>query len=144
MPSFHLEALTKTRWSEYVVRFAFGGAVSVATGVIANAYGPSVGGLFLAFPAILPASLTLLKDHDGRAQAVQAAAGSRLGALGLIAFAAAATRLSAFGAGACLVGAAAAWAIVSVMLWQAAYGRETTSRALREPRKRPTRSLRRP
>jgi hypothetical protein len=123
MPSFDVSALAKTHWTENLARFAFGGAVTVATGLIAKAYGPSVGGLFLAFPAILPASLTLLKEHDGRAQAVDAAAGSRPGAAGLIGFAATATALSACGAGVSLVAASAAWAAVSLVLWKIVYGR---------------------
>lgn len=131
MPSFHPKALAKTKWWEYLVRFAFGGAVTVATGLITNAYGPSVGGLFLAFPAILPASLTLLKEHDGREQAAQAAAGSRLGAAGLIAFAAVTLLLSTrTGALPTLAAASALWAVVSFSLWQAVYG----ARAPRRPR----------
>ena len=43
--------------------------------------------LFLAFPAILPASLTLVKEHDGRRKTCDDARGSRLGALGMLAFA---------------------------------------------------------
>ena len=49
---------------EYAVRFAFGAAITVGTGLIAHAFGPLVGGLFLAFPAILPASVTLLQHHE--------------------------------------------------------------------------------
>jgi hypothetical protein len=51
-----LSGLQKTRFGEYAIRFVFGGAVTVATGVIAKKFGPVVGGLFLAFPAIFPAS----------------------------------------------------------------------------------------
>jgi hypothetical protein len=40
---------------EWAVRFLFGGAVCVAAGLIARRFGPGVGGLFLAFPAIFPA-----------------------------------------------------------------------------------------
>src|SRR5579863_7142766 len=59
-----LGSLRRIRWHEYVVRFVLGGAVTVATGLIAKAYGPVVGGLFLAFPAIFPASATLLDKHE--------------------------------------------------------------------------------
>ncbi len=68
---------------EYILRFVFGGAITVATGLVASHYGPAVGGMFLAFPAILPASLTLVERHDGRAGATDNARGARLGALAL-------------------------------------------------------------
>jgi hypothetical protein len=45
---------------DYVVPFFLGGAVTVATGLIAKTFGPVTGGLFLALPAIFPASATLL------------------------------------------------------------------------------------
>lgn len=38
--------------------------ITVATGMIAKKYGPGIGGLFLAFPAILPASATLIEKHE--------------------------------------------------------------------------------
>jgi len=46
----NLSSLKRTRWYEYALRFFFGGAVTVATGLIAKHYGPVFGGLFLAFP----------------------------------------------------------------------------------------------
>ena len=46
---FDISALGRTRWYEYALRFIFGGAVTVAAGLIANSYGPVFGGLFLAF-----------------------------------------------------------------------------------------------
>ena len=62
--SLDLSALGKTKWYEYALRFAFGGAITVAAGLIANKWGPGVGGLFLAFPAIFPASATLVEKHE--------------------------------------------------------------------------------
>ena len=56
-------ALKETRWYEFALRALFGGSISVFTGVIAHRYGPVVGGLFLAFPAIFPASATLVEKH---------------------------------------------------------------------------------
>jgi len=41
----------------------------------------------LAFPAILPVSLTLVKRHDGREKATDDARGARIGSVALIAFA---------------------------------------------------------
>ena len=67
----------------------------------AKQYGPVVGGLLLAFPAIFPASATLIEKHEkekkekqglngtlrGRQAASADAAGSAMGSLGLIVFA---------------------------------------------------------
>lgn len=47
-------ALRETSWGEYLVRFAVGGAMTVVAGLIAASFGPVLGGLFLAFPAIFP------------------------------------------------------------------------------------------
>lgn len=60
---FKTSALRRTRWYEYALRFFFGGAVTVGAGLIAKFYGPVFGGLFLAFPAIFPASATLVQKH---------------------------------------------------------------------------------
>ena len=77
-----------TRLHEYVVRFLFGGLVCVAAGLIASAFGPRTGGLLLAFPAILPASLTLIARHTRSGRSAGAdALGSTFGAVGLVAFA---------------------------------------------------------
>ena len=54
---FDFWVLRRTRWYEYALRFLFGGGVTVAAGLIAKQYGPVFGGLFLAFPAVFPASL---------------------------------------------------------------------------------------
>jgi hypothetical protein len=59
-----LSALRRTHWREHLIRFLLGGLVTVITGVIAKVFGPGVGGLFLAFPAIFPASATLLDKHE--------------------------------------------------------------------------------
>src|ERR1700758_1707412 len=94
-------ALRRTRWNEYAIRFLFGGAVTAITGLIAKEFGPRVAGLFLAFPAIFPASATLIEKHEkqkkqhagfdgtsrGRTIASVDAAGAAMGSLGLIAFA---------------------------------------------------------
>ena len=61
---FDISALKTTKWYEYALRFLFGGAITVVTGVLAGHYGPVFGGLFLAFPAIFPASATLVEKHE--------------------------------------------------------------------------------
>jgi len=59
-----LGALKQMRWKELGLRFTLGGVLTAATGMIAMKFGPVIGGLFLAFPAILPASLTLVEKHE--------------------------------------------------------------------------------
>jgi len=102
---------------EYALRFAFGVAVSVVAGVVGMRFGPRAGGLFLAFPAILPAALTLLEEHDGAGAADADAQGGILGAAGLLAFSAvvaiAATRAGVIALPAALV----AWTAVSAGLY---------------------------
>jgi Protein of unknown function (DUF3147) len=62
--SANFSALKKTKWYEYAVRFLLGGTVTVVAGLLAKHYGPVFGGLFLAFPAIFPASATLVDKHE--------------------------------------------------------------------------------
>jgi hypothetical protein len=54
--------LRKTKWNDYAVRFVLGGSITVIAGLIARKFGLGVGGLFLAFPAIFPASATLAES----------------------------------------------------------------------------------
>jgi Protein of unknown function (DUF3147) len=56
--------LRQSHWYEYATRFVLGGLMTVVAGLIAKLYGPEVGGLFLAFPAIFPASVTLIERHE--------------------------------------------------------------------------------
>jgi hypothetical protein len=113
-----LSHLRKTSWREYAVRFAFGGLIAALAGFLGTQFGPAVGGLFLAFPAILPASLTLVKEHEGEEAAGDDAAGAVAGSIGLIVFGALvwvlATRLPAW---LVLVLATVAWLVVGVLAW---------------------------
>jgi hypothetical protein len=130
---FKLSALRRTRWYELLLRIVFGGLATVATGMIAKSYGPVVGGLFLAFPAIFPASATLVEKHekerkqkanvDGVNRARRAVAlearGAAMGSIGLAAFALLIWRLIV-GQPAWLVflTASSAWLITSVLAWK--------------------------
>jgi hypothetical protein len=121
-----------TTWSEYATRFVFGGTVTLLAGLIAEKFGPGVGGLFLAFPAIFPASASLIEKHQrekkrragldgdkrGRLAAGIDAAGSAMGCLGLVAFAAVAWKLLPHVAlSATLTLATALWVIAVVAVW---------------------------
>ena len=115
--------LKQVAWWEYALRFVFGGTITVLTGLLNKWLGPAVAGMFLAFPAILPASLTLVKQHDGRKKAADDARGARLGAIGLVAFAlVVALTATSWAAAAVLAAATAAWLVVSLVLFAVVYG----------------------
>jgi len=78
---------SKVRPGELGLRFVLGFTISVVAGVVSAAAGPKLGGMLLAFPSILPASLTLLERREGRRAAELEARGSVLGAVALAAFA---------------------------------------------------------
>ena len=125
-------ALHETKWFEYAIRFVIGGGITVVTGVLAKSFGPAVGGLFLAFPAIFPASATLISKHEkqkdgnsgpdarvrGRRAAGVDAAGSAIGSIGLIAFGTVAWKLLPTHSGVLVLAVATlAWAGTAVSLW---------------------------
>jgi hypothetical protein len=129
---FTLEGLRGTRWRDYALRFILGGAITASAGVIAKLYGPVIGGLFLAFPAIFPASATLIEKHekvkkakagfDGIGRGIKAAsvdaAGAAMGTLGLTVFAIAIWQLiGRYSAWAVLPGATVLWLLVAVATW---------------------------
>jgi drug/metabolite transporter (DMT)-like permease len=129
---FSSSSLREGRWYEYVVRFALGGAATVFTGLVSSRYGASIGGLFLALPAIFCASATLIEKHEirrkrkaalsgqrrGQEAAALDAAGAALGALGLLAFAVAFSMLVIRNsAPVAFVGASLAWLVVSFVAW---------------------------
>ena len=126
-----LASLKQTHGYEYAVRFVLGGAATVLAGLVGAAFGPAVGGLFLALPAIFCASATLIERHQrhekhkaglsGRRRGQQAAAleaaGTGLGSVGLMAFAAVFYLIVQQNVFAAFAGALAAWALVSVAMW---------------------------
>ena len=123
---FKLAALREGSWREYLVRFALGGAMTVVAGLIAAGFGPVVGGLFLAFPAIFPASATLVEKHvrerkgarRGKEEAALDAMGAALGSFGLAVFAALVwLTIGRVGAWA-LLPATAAWLAVAATAWR--------------------------
>ncbi len=130
--SADFSALRKTKWYEYAVRFVLGGSVTVIAGLLAKQYGPVFGGLFLAFPAIFPASATLVEKHErekkeragitntvrGREAAALDAAGAAIGSIGLACFALVMWKLlPAWNVSAVFAAAIAAWLSVSYSLW---------------------------
>jgi hypothetical protein len=130
----NFSAAKQTKWHEYALRFAFGGVVTALTGLVAKIFGPEIGGLFLAFPAIFPATATLIEKHErekkeraglegvkrGRTAAGIDAAGAAIGTIGLAIFGLLVWKLLPF----CttpilLVTTTAAWFATSVLAWYA-------------------------
>jgi hypothetical protein len=141
--TINLASLKTTKPHEYAIRFLFGGLITVAAGFIAMRYGPVLGGLFLAFPAIFPASATLIESHEkkrkekagydgtnrGRIAASLDAAGAFLGALALGLFAFLLYRLLPDHSPILTLAAASlAWLALSVLLWFVAKRRHLARR----------------
>jgi hypothetical protein len=123
--------LGQTRWYEYAVRFLFGGLITAIAGIIAKKFGPGIGGLFRAFPAIFPASATLIEKPEkqkkeeqglegtqrGREAASVDAAGSAMGSVGLLVFALLIWQfLPHYNTWMVLMGCTVAWLTISVLI----------------------------
>lgn len=126
-----LSSLQEGRWYGYVIRFGLGGVATMFTGFISSSLGPSIGGLFLALPAIFCASATLIEKHEvrkkreaglqGERRGEQAAAldalGAALGSLALLSFAATFLVLVGRNYWWAFVAACATWLLTSVGAW---------------------------
>jgi len=132
MVSMDLASLRRSSWHEWALRFVMGGLVTVVAGLMARFFGPVFGGLFLAFPAIMIASATLIEKHErqrkmrvgmdgtarGRKAAGLDAAGAALGCVGLAAFALLTWKqLPHHATPLVLIAAAVLWLLVSTTLW---------------------------
>lgn len=128
-----LSGLRESKWRDYAIRFLFGGLITAVAGIMAKVFGPGVGGLFLAFPAIFPASATLIEKHEkqkkelqgldgtvrGREAASIDAAGTAMGSLGLVVFAVVVWKLVPRHADwMVLIAATTSWLAVSVLAWK--------------------------
>ncbi|MGH9574653.1 MAG: DUF3147 family protein [Candidatus Acidiferrales bacterium] len=130
---FDIRAGVKTKWYEVLARFIFGGAITVIAGLLAKYYGPVFGGLFLAFPAIFPATASLIETHEkqrkahkglsgkerGRFAAALCARGTKLGSLALVCFAIAVWKLAPLlNFAATLFIALAVWVAIAFFAWR--------------------------
>jgi Protein of unknown function (DUF3147) len=130
--SISTSGLKRTRWWGFLVRFVLGGLVTALAGILAKRFGPSFGGLFLAFPAILASSVTLVEKHErerkqqkgmsgsirGRQAAGADAAGAAMGSIGLMAFAFCIWQLLPRHSAWLVVGdATLLWSMVCVIIW---------------------------
>jgi hypothetical protein len=128
-----LTGIKGTKWYEYAIRFVFGGLITALAGIIAQKWGPGIGGLFLAFPAIFPATATLIQKHEeqkkqraglegfvrGMKAASVDASGCAIGSIGLFSFALLVRQfLPGHNSWLVLSTATLAWLVVSVLIWQ--------------------------
>jgi len=132
MVTISLDSLKTIKPHEIALRFLFGGTCTAAAYLISMHYGPAVGGLFLAFPAIFPASASLIEKHEkedkaamgsdgterGRVAAGLDAEGTAMGCVGLMAFALFVWRALASQRGLLVLAEASGlWLVASVSIW---------------------------
>jgi hypothetical protein len=131
--NFDFSTLAKIKWYEYGIRFLLGGAITVVAGLLAKQFGPVLGGLFLAFPAIFPAGATLVEKHErekkqkagitnsirGRQAAALDARGAAMGSIGLACFAIVVWKLlPLWNTGLVFFMAVGIWLAASVLIWR--------------------------
>ncbi len=85
-PCFNSANLKQIRPKDIIIRFIFGVIVSALAGIISSHFGPKIGGSFLSYPAILPASLTLIQAKDSKIESRKQAWGAIFGGVGLVGF----------------------------------------------------------
>jgi MFS family permease len=132
MIELRFASLKETKVHEYAIRFLFGGLCTAGAGLIAKHFGPRIGDLFLAFPAIFPAAASLIASHeeerkakkgyDGRIRGRMAAsidsAGASLGCIGLGGFALVIYKWLDGGNAYLVISVAAlAWLLLVIGLW---------------------------
>ena len=110
---FDWSKLFNANLPEILIRFVFGAGIALVAAMAGTVFGPRFGGLFLAFPAVLPATLTLIEKKEGTAKAWADASGGVLGAVGLTAFAFTALQLLHTNPAVALLLALVAWLLVS-------------------------------
>jgi hypothetical protein len=87
-PGLELGRMLEVRRRDLGIRFVAGGLTSVVSGVLTTAVSARVGGIFLAFPAILAASLTLIAQQENSTEAREDARGAVMGGCAMAVFAA--------------------------------------------------------
>ena len=130
--SISVSGLAQTKPLEFALRFVFGGIVRAMAGLIASQLGPVIGGMFLAFPSIFPATATLIEKHEAKKKQQEGmegrylakcaagadAAGAAMGTIGLLVFATIVWQLSeSLAPWIVLTMATIAWFTVAVTVW---------------------------
>lgn len=121
-PAFSISKVAGIKPRELAIRFFAGALVSIVSAVVTLGFGARIGGILLAFPAIMAASLTLIEEEEAAADAREDARGAIVGACGLTLFAAVAALTFGHLAGAlALLAATVVWAAGSllgyIVLW---------------------------
>jgi uncharacterized membrane protein (GlpM family) len=119
---FDFSQLKQIKIKDYIVRFLFGGAISVLAALIGEWTNTRFGGIFTAFPAILLASLTIINRMDGKHAAEQDARGAVVGAIAFVVTAIVLSlTLTKFVGGRALVLALVVWLLCAVGLYELSY-----------------------
>ena len=117
-PSFDAGKAAKAQPRDLAVRFVAGALTSIASGLVTLAFNARVGGILLAFPAILAASLTLIEQQEDSVDAREDARGAVAGGFALAVFAAVAAVSFGHVAGAlALAIAAVGWLVTAGLLY---------------------------
>lgn len=129
----NIDSLKQIRWHEYLTRFLLGGVITVVTGLIAKHFGPVIGGVFLAFPAIFPAGATLIerqqrdkkrragipRTNRGRLAAALDGRGAAMGTIALAAFGLVVWKLlPRHNAALVLAAGLGVWLALAILIWR--------------------------
>jgi Protein of unknown function (DUF3147) len=117
-PGFELATALQAKPGAMLLRFTAGAVTSVVAGILALLFGPRIGGIPLAFPAVLVASLTLIEEQEDSEEAREDSRGAMAGAAAMAVFGVIGGVL--FGVlpgGVVLVLAAVAWLLVAFGLY---------------------------
>ncbi len=118
MPAVDVRKLGGVRATEMAARFGLGAAVSIVAGIVSLAAGARLGGVFLAFPAILPASLTFVQNKEGTRVADHDALGAVLGGTAGVVFATVGESMFGRHNSALVLGMAlAGWLLTAILLY---------------------------
>jgi Protein of unknown function (DUF3147) len=115
-PHVDFSLIRQTPRRELLIRFISGALTSIGAGLVTLAFGSRAGGIPLAFPAILGASVTLIASRQGPADAREDARGAIVGGAAMVVFAAiVALLIGHLASGLVLAIATAAWLLFALI-----------------------------
>jgi uncharacterized membrane protein (GlpM family) len=118
-PRFDLHKALRAKPGGMALRFVAGAMTSVVAGVLGLLFHDHIGGIPLAFPAVLVASLTLIEEQEDSEEAREDARGAMAGATALAVFGLVAALLfTVLPGGVVLAIAALSWLMVAVALYR--------------------------
>jgi hypothetical protein len=117
-PGLDFGRIAKTPARRVGYRFLAGALTSVGAGVVSIVFGARVGGVFLAFPSILAASLTLIEQQEDTRDAREDARGAIIGGAAMATFALVVALVAGpLPGGVALLLAAATWLATALILY---------------------------